>query len=411
MHNYQHIHLSFLQNPNPKASIIEMSDHLPADAVGNILSRLPVKSLVRFRCVSKPWCALIDSPDFIKTHLNRSVQNSSNLSLIVKGKGLYSVDFDTLHRTVELDYTFMNSDAPDVLGSCNGLLLVGQGHVFYLWNPSTRKYRQLPILPIQSPNKSVGFICKTYGFGYDSINDDYKVVRIVEFTGKQHDWFISEVQSYSLKSNSWRRIQDFPYSLPFKLVWGVKDRDILYSVVRRKLVPNSPRFIVAFDIGAEEYRLVPQPDYSFKDFEISVGVLGGCLCINGFCRDHFDVWIMKDYGVKESWIKLLSVAPPIVRNVNGVCPLAYSKSGGEILIHGDARLFWYEHTRKTVREARVRGLPNPFYSEVCVGSLVPLNGYGGSKGIKEEDVQEKGKGKKSSKKRDDFLSVGFKLKL
>ncbi|KAA8537324.1 hypothetical protein F0562_026989 [Nyssa sinensis] len=388
-----------------------MSDHLPADAIANILSRLTVNTLLRFRCVSKPWRALIDSPDFIKSHLTASLHNSSNLSLVVKGKRLYSVDFDSLHSAVELDHPFKNSDAPDVLGSCNGLLLVGEGHIFCLWNPSTRKYKQLPLLPIQSPKKSVGFICKTYGLGYDSINDDYKVVRIVEFTGKDDDWFISEVQIYSLKSNSWRRIQDFPYCLPFKLVWGVSGRDTLHSIVRRKRVPTSPRLIVAIDIGVEEYRVVPQPDFSGEDFEISVGVLGEWLCMNGFFRDHFDVWIMKDYGVKESWTKLLSFGAPIIRNVSAVYPLAYSKSGGEILMHGDGRLFWYDQTTKRFREARVRGLPNSYYSEVCVGSLVLVNEYGGSKGIKKNDVQEKGKEKRNRKKRDDFLSEGFKLKL
>ena len=43
--------------------------HLPDDIVLNILSRLPVKSLLRFRCVCKTWVSSITTPNFISTHL------------------------------------------------------------------------------------------------------------------------------------------------------------------------------------------------------------------------------------------------------------------------------------------------------------------------------------------------------
>lgn len=35
----------------------------------DILVRLPVKSLVRFRCASKHWLYLRTNPNFVKTHL------------------------------------------------------------------------------------------------------------------------------------------------------------------------------------------------------------------------------------------------------------------------------------------------------------------------------------------------------
>ncbi|KAK3035588.1 hypothetical protein RJ639_034793 [Escallonia herrerae] len=64
--------------------------------------------------VSKPWCALIDSPKFIKMHLNRS-KTSSILALIFEGRGtLYSVQHDSMQNATELDTRFENSNIVDV---------------------------------------------------------------------------------------------------------------------------------------------------------------------------------------------------------------------------------------------------------------------------------------------------------
>lgn len=47
-----------------------MSDILPDDVVIYIISRLPVKSLLRFQLASKPWLSLISSPDFATLQYN-----------------------------------------------------------------------------------------------------------------------------------------------------------------------------------------------------------------------------------------------------------------------------------------------------------------------------------------------------
>ena len=80
---------------------------IPRDIITDVLSRVPVKSLLRFRCVSKPWCSLIDSPHFVKTHLNRSVDNRTNLTLILtemtrRQTTLNSLDLDTLQKPIRL---------------------------------------------------------------------------------------------------------------------------------------------------------------------------------------------------------------------------------------------------------------------------------------------------------------------
>jgi hypothetical protein len=54
------------------------SQCLPYDVVFDILTRLPVKSIIRFRCVSKSWNSILTSPDFINTHLDRAKSSLSH---------------------------------------------------------------------------------------------------------------------------------------------------------------------------------------------------------------------------------------------------------------------------------------------------------------------------------------------
>lgn len=66
-----------------------------------------------------------------------------------------------------------------------------------------------------------------YGFGYDHVNDDYKVLRIAQFW----DEVVDEVKVYNLKSNSWRRIKDFPYYLSYKRADGMLVNGALHWVL------------------------------------------------------------------------------------------------------------------------------------------------------------------------------------
>ncbi|XP_059664089.1 F-box/kelch-repeat protein At3g06240-like [Cornus florida] len=53
--------------------------YLTQHLIVEILSKLPVKALLRFKCVSKRWRSLISDPHFIKAHLNQSLTTNSNI--------------------------------------------------------------------------------------------------------------------------------------------------------------------------------------------------------------------------------------------------------------------------------------------------------------------------------------------
>ncbi|XP_059629553.1 F-box protein CPR1-like [Cornus florida] len=322
-----------------------------------VLSRLPFKTLLQLRCVSKSWRALIDSPYFIKSHLNRYMVTNTNLNLIWCPKkiptetnhdllGLNSIEIDSLDHSVDLDNPIKSGESGEskirlIQGSCNGLLYLtskfsNSEELIALWNPSTRKHQMLMVASIELTRERSTYRAIVFGFGYDCVHDDYKVVRMVEFYGKDNDSF---------------EIQDFPYYLWYPTEKGEFASGALHWVVRPKPESDKSRLIAAFDLGDKEYRLVPQLDYSVVNLHMNVVVLEGCLClVCNYVSVHVDIWVMKEYGVKESWTKLFSVAQPTtIEKFDWVWPLAYSHSHKKVLMEQDnKRLLWYDLEKKTV---------------------------------------------------------------
>ncbi|PHT66898.1 hypothetical protein T459_31323 [Capsicum annuum] len=74
---------------------------LPEEIIVEILSKLPVKSLLKFRRVSKSWLTLISSPGFIETHLRSSANHKdyNNHRVILK---VIRCNLTVLIRTAEL---------------------------------------------------------------------------------------------------------------------------------------------------------------------------------------------------------------------------------------------------------------------------------------------------------------------
>ncbi|OMP08780.1 hypothetical protein COLO4_06128 [Corchorus olitorius] len=289
-----------------------MASIIPLDIITDILCRLPVEELLRFRSVSKPWCSLIDSPNFIKLHLSHSLKTQTNLSLILKDSDFYSVNLDSLQTAQKINH------APDgkqtqILGSCNGLLA--------LLNP----------------------------------ND-----KIVQFLGKGDESFSSEVKVYSLKTNSWRRVKDFPFCVKYEGDPGILVSNALHWVASKKSGFLGKSFVVAFDLGTEDYHRVHLPDFLDEGIQLDVAVFQDCLIVNHWEIFSVDIWMMKKYGVKESWTKFVTLENfgQTIPSFHLALPLAYSERGDQVLLKLNMdcdKLFWYDLARKRVKHVTIRG--------------------------------------------------------
>uniref|UniRef100_A0A3Q7G6Y4 F-box domain-containing protein n=1 Tax=Solanum lycopersicum TaxID=4081 RepID=A0A3Q7G6Y4_SOLLC len=161
---------------------------IPEDVVVDILLRLPVESLLRFKCVHKSWRALIKK--------------------IAPG---VTPEQKTLLQLPRV------ADFSCVAGPVDDLFLVqklfyGEDVCLGLWNPATREFRSLSPAPFEIES-FFSHHNQQYGLGFDLLTLDYKVVWL---RGLWDDLGLGDynrvyVCVYSLCNNSWKHLTlEFP---------------------------------------------------------------------------------------------------------------------------------------------------------------------------------------------------------
>ncbi|XP_058787910.1 F-box/kelch-repeat protein At3g23880-like [Vicia villosa] len=296
-------------NPN-----IFSSAELPFDVISEILGRLSVKSLLQFRCVSKSWKSLISDPQFAKKHLNLSTTrrllrvsyDSPSHRFILNSYSLQSVFTDTNYNLTRFQFpldVISERYSHHLVGSCDGILCVANYRIspdykrfVVLWNPSIRKYKELP--HFENPAELYRLRLRmTYGFGYDHVSHDYKLLVLYSCLTEH----TTRAKVYTLKTDSWRTIQPFPSdfgTLP-DYPQGRYGKYVSSTVNWM----TCQRWIVSFDLVNESYRKILPPRQQREPIYLGLSVLRDWLCI---ISDH-DVWVMKEYGIRDSWTKLFNV--------------------------------------------------------------------------------------------------------
>ncbi|KAL3828269.1 hypothetical protein ACJIZ3_017071 [Penstemon smallii] len=299
--------------------------HIPPDIIRDILSRLPVKSLLRFKCVCKLWNFIISDRNFTLSNepqRKKAIVCSSKLDSI---SSFHSVNCE--FAAEELPFPKENSSSVcRFLGACHSLLLLSFDTDIYMWNPSTRHCKKV----LEMEQLAIEWDKIIPGFCYDESSNDYIAV-----IGLFHYSKPCAVLVASMKDKNWKTIT-FPYDLgsarggPFvngRLHWIVNEpKGINYegfdpdyaAYLRLFLCPDQ---IIYFNSQTSEFDLLSTPDDISEEQNIlCLGVLGDCLCmvcwfIEEIHYDYMKVMIMKDYGIKESWTTLFTI-PRRMYNLN-----------------------------------------------------------------------------------------------
>uniref|UniRef100_A0A803M1M0 F-box domain-containing protein n=1 Tax=Chenopodium quinoa TaxID=63459 RepID=A0A803M1M0_CHEQI len=348
--------------------------------ITEILSILPVKSLLRFRCVSKSWRELIDSKDFVNIHFSKS--NSNGTVILLSRGSLHSFDFHHPERPATQLWFPVNTnkkeeddfeDGYNLVGSCNGLVCF-EGLCYYVvYNPATRTFKQLPKQKKRCKFRGYQLVRRRNMFGYDSIGDDYKVISFIEYeyTRDNIDKRKVKTQLYSMKANSWEIIQKPPWKF-----------NLCHSrcvIVDNSLHWTGEKMMRSFDLNTRKYEEMRLPEEIGQEAS-RLAVLRGHLHV---VTDSLDVWTLNKDGIEKSWSWLFRYSLVCPENTPSsfdvmLCPMPIC---GMKEIQGCTtkkevdKINCYDLESQAIREVKIEGLPcEPlgFYAESWAESLVPL---------------------------------------
>ncbi|KAH7852248.1 hypothetical protein Vadar_022442 [Vaccinium darrowii] len=274
-----------------------------------LLLRLPVKSVMRFKCVSSEWNDMILDAAFRKNHLSRHSKNAltgffyhhdapklSETGYNLSGPAKF-INTTTVNTTElqSLDYL---QKFGYVLASSKGLLLLSKNpNSYHVFDPVSKKRIKLPKPLEKLPCATVGFICHeqecTDGHNVNVYSLSYKLVRIgFELSSyKAKTW---AVETYSSKTSKWKKSKivaalgfNFRRELAAKVIGGVFHWWSRWSNWIVAYNPdNNPKGRVKlikspWDMGVNEF--------GYTGFE---GTQNGCLQFYKICA-WIEVWILK----------------------------------------------------------------------------------------------------------------------
>ena len=357
----------------------KISQNIPDDLALNILSKLPVKSLKRFQCVRKSWADLLEDPHFksmyYENFISKMKNNDSRLLLkqqmpSTSQENLFLLSGERYENKVKLDWPppFQeNSNGLCIFGSCvNGIICLNQvERNVVLWNPTTEEFKVIPLGLVVVPG--LDFSMRYYGFGYDQMTDDYKLVRQVHFFLDTFDspeelpslpepvWFW---QIYSLKSDCWRKldlemldveIQPVGFAIYLNGVchfWGV--------VGPFQGTEEVEDLLVSFDLSNERFHTTLIDRHCCYEFVNRYLVVfnGSIATISMVSQDKcFVISILGEVGVKESWVNLFSIGPlPCVEH-----PIGVGNKGDIFFRKNDDELAWFDLSTQMIKEIGIKG--------------------------------------------------------
>ncbi|GAV59288.1 FBA_1 domain-containing protein [Cephalotus follicularis] len=349
---------------------------------------------MRFKCVSKSWYALFKNPEFVAKQVSNQIQcnKTTNKPTILLMETWFSDSephlFLQSYSNTRLPASKAKSDQVsvavermkianddqnlpflNVAGYCNGLIFLssyGLDDDIVLVNPAIREFRHLPASCIPTPPQAYKDVpdfvrvrrVGTVGFGYDLKADDYKVVRFWTFhdvykyrSREKHPGF-SPVEVYTLSSDSWTQINDYPHYTNYILfercfngvLYWLDDYEIGLDFSWRL-------YIVAFDLSHQVFQRIPMP-LSFKmriDTSRSLVVLNESLALfecRGVDQRIFDLWVMEnEFGVNGTWCKILSIGP-----LEGIAkPLVFWGTDELLLTNNNKEVVSYDITTDQIK--------------------------------------------------------------
>ncbi|XP_057784851.1 F-box protein CPR1-like isoform X1 [Salvia miltiorrhiza] len=222
-------------------------------------------------------------------------------------------------------------------------------------NPITREVIKLDLRDLSSEEVSA------YGFGTSKISGRYKAVSI---RSKPYDDDKLDCHVYTLGTGSWRRLEGIPYVH----LYG-EGAFVNGNLHWTTTIGGEASWISCFDVETECFSFFKAPPYHAHGLPIirvrSLSAVSGCLW---FCKEaseyegdtgrcELTIWIMKEYGVDESW-SLAYVIPLVDNTMWLVDPIKVSENGDLVMLVSvclTRYLFYYSNKNKTMQRIDLFG--------------------------------------------------------
>ncbi|XWS75104.1 hypothetical protein CRYUN_Cryun01aG0056300 [Craigia yunnanensis] len=280
----------------------------PEDLLTEILLKLPVKSIIRFRCVAKPWCALFKNPSFVSLH--RGLSKRNNYLLVNyrddnnEGKVMrLFVSYHDLRQQFPCHFA-----GKSVFHFCidNGLFCLCDPYDsrISLWNPATREFRILPECNQNIPPS-------TLGFGLDSLSNDYKVIYFRTYVNGETYMRGCHHAVYRMSTGSWRVLKenDVQFFRDLRICPNYNNacvNGVYYWQVFKSYPSRSVTVMVlAFHLGTEVFKLIKSPIFGHgKLLPLHDGRIS--IWDSKTMERSIEIWVL---NYERHWTKLLKIDP------------------------------------------------------------------------------------------------------
>ncbi|XP_073146819.1 F-box/kelch-repeat protein At3g23880-like [Henckelia pumila] len=344
--------------------------NLPSETMINILSRIPIQTILSCKCVCKQLLHLLSTTEFAASHLPFSTPGlvilqsgtKGNLCQIFEYEDGTELQHSSLHLSPAMEFDpNVSISLPDVplriVGSVNGLLCLREyGNkvydALYICNPITREYIALPRIEggmVEYPDSS------EYGFGVSKISGQYKVVRNIH--RHSNDPQKHECLVYTVGTRSWRQvIQPGPPLGRHDLSCSLFLKGNLHGSVQ-DYCGSDDRFISCFDLESESFKPFPAfPPPPVPPVVGTLGILDECLCFVDIRSEEegiIAIWVMKEYGVEKSWTEILvieDVEDFSCTYYDSISVIRAFKNGDILLNWNNGLLLYYNSKTKTCED-------------------------------------------------------------
>lgn len=292
---------------------------IPYHLLEEVLVRLPAELLLQLKLVSATWSALISSKGFSQKHLKYSrmapEEDAQSTKVIIRTFDIYEVEWrksfkllttnldssvDFLRTGKEINHPLQeyNEIPIKMVGSCHGLVCIRNSYDgLFLYNPCINKHSMLPHSQ-SGRRRPLTQGSSVYGFGYDDVQNDFKVIRFVPSE--------KVLEIYSLKYNSWKIINMVFINILNRSHSGV----FVNSHVHWLYLTANHVCIAAIDLKTYEFRSMKLPSTVNYNKPINLGVLNGWLTLfrmSSMLAAAVEVWVMKHHGKDENWTLLATI--------------------------------------------------------------------------------------------------------